>query len=85
VEYALDDATGATTETWSYEPTEPINCVNLGDVERLGNGDVLVTFSTAGSIQEVDAQGVVQWQLLADIGGALGFLTPEGDLNGRRD
>jgi len=85
VEYALDHAAGTATETWRYEPAEPINCVNLGDVEQLGNGDVLVTFSTAGSIQEIDADGVVQWQLLADIGGALGYLTPEGDLNGRRD
>jgi hypothetical protein len=57
-ELTLDGSgVGSATEIWSYQSdiTEQI----LGDVQRLPNGNTLVTYSTAGEIREVDPQGTV--------------------------
>lgn len=60
LEYQLDETNLTATPVWDY--TSPgNNSSTLGDVQRLPNGNTLVTFSAAGVIQEVDPErNVVQ-------------------------
>ena len=49
----FDLTTPDATEVWSYENdyTSP----TLGDVERLPNGNTLISYSNAGVLQEIDS------------------------------
>ena len=53
--YTINDSgtTCTATEAWQYRPGTTSNV--LGDVQQLPNGNVVVTFSTAGVIQEIDS------------------------------
>ena len=57
-ELELDEADWAATKTWEYVP-DGTNTGILGDVQRLPNGNVLVTYSAQGVIQEVTPKGDV--------------------------
>lgn len=57
IEYALDTQGMSATEVWRY--TGGSSNV-LGDVQRLENGNTLVTYSVSGVIQEVNGNQVVQ-------------------------
>jgi hypothetical protein len=54
----LDEAKGTATETWDYH-FSGAGSPYLGDVERLPDGDALVTYSMSGLIQEVNPSGSV--------------------------
>jgi hypothetical protein len=58
IEYSLTEGTTtlATQQAWSYVGPSVSSQV-LGDVQRLPNGNTLVTYSTAGVIQEVTPPG----------------------------
>ena len=58
VQYELG-ADGQIAELFSYEPEPSLFCYVLGDVSNLDNGHRLVTWSTAGRIEELDAQSEV--------------------------
>jgi hypothetical protein len=55
LDFALDTNELTAVETWSYE--SDLSSSTLGDVQRLPNGNTLITYSNAGVIQEVSAQG----------------------------
>jgi hypothetical protein len=55
-EYKLDTATMTATNVWTYQ-ADTLNSRILGDVQRLPNGNTLVTFSSQGTIQELDSKG----------------------------
>lgn len=80
-EYAIDQAEGTATETWSYHPDTSLSSPNPGDVERLDSGHTLVTFSTAGAVHEVTAEGDLVWSLSAGVSGALSYLERQEDLD----
>ena len=75
VEYALDLDAGTADLTWTYGPDPDVYSFSLGDVARLDSGNTLVTFSTAGQVQEVTPGGEVVWELSMGLGGALGYVT----------
>jgi hypothetical protein len=54
-EYSLNESTWTATKVWSYASSagSPI----LGDVQRLPNGNTLITYSSRGQIHEVDKNG----------------------------
>jgi hypothetical protein len=55
MEYKITEGgTFAATKSWEYKPGTSSNV--LGDVQRLPNGNTLVTFSTASIIHEIDPQ-----------------------------
>ncbi len=56
-ELSISGGTGTATQVWSYSSDLTVQI--LGDVQRLPNGNTLVTFSTAGEIREVDPSGTV--------------------------
>ncbi len=76
VEYALDESSGDAQKTWSYAPDPDVFSFSLGDVHRFGSGHTMVTFSTGGQIDEVDADGNVVWRMNLSLGGATGYMTP---------
>jgi len=63
-EYQLDMATMKATLVWSYA-ADKINSMVLGDVQRLPNGNNLVTFSSMGAIHEVAPNGQLVMSLKA--------------------
>jgi len=80
IEYDLDVDAGVATEVWSYEPDPSIYSFVLGDVHRYDDGDTLVTWSVAGQIDRVSADGVPNWSLNTELGYAFGFNTLYDDL-----
>jgi len=80
VEYTLDLGAGTAEETWSYAPDPDLYSFSLGDVSRLDGGNTLVTFSTAGQVQEVTPEGEVVWELSMGLGGAVGYVTYAAEL-----
>jgi hypothetical protein len=56
-ELSISGGKGTAKQAWSYASNLTVQI--LGDVQRLENGNTLVTFSTAGEIREVDASGTV--------------------------
>jgi hypothetical protein len=73
VEYALDAAAGTAALRWEYHLDPPRYNVALGDVDRLPNGNTLVTFSALGQIDEVTPEGEVVWRLRSEMGSGFGF------------
>jgi hypothetical protein len=69
VELAFDDpdAPTAATEAWSYTPVDdagaPIFSPAGGDVDRLPNGNTLITASRETTVFEVTADGRLVWKL----------------------
>lgn len=59
VEYALDLQAMTATEVFRYVSDSGLNSGSLGDVQRLPNGNTLVTYSNTGVIHEVDPEGEV--------------------------
>jgi len=80
VEYALDLEAASAERTWSYSMDPPVYCPCLGDVHRFPNGNTLVTWSTAGVIEEVSPQGEVAWRLGVEMGTGFGYTTFIDDL-----
>ncbi|HEY4395485.1 MAG TPA: aryl-sulfate sulfotransferase [Polyangia bacterium] len=54
----LDEPSGTATKVWEYE-NAAAGSAFLGDVQRLPNGDALVTYSMSGLMEEVDPSGNV--------------------------
>lgn len=63
-EFELDESSWTATEVWSYDGGSA--SFSLGDVQRLNNGNTLVTYSNAGTIHEVDPQGELVRQVTTE-------------------
>lgn len=70
VEYAIDVARGTATMVWQHHHSPALFTPFMGSAQRLRNGNTVVGFSTAGLIDEVDAQGGTAWQGALVVGGA---------------
>ena len=73
IRYSLNDETGVAEVEWEYIANPPVFCYGLGDVHHFADGNTLVTWSTAGQIDEVTADGELVWQLNSSLGGAFGY------------
>lgn len=82
VEYQLDVAAQTATEVWRFEPDPPLNSFVLGDVDRLDDGDTLVTWSVAGQIDRVSPDLTRSFSLNTELGYAFGFMTARTSLYG---
>ncbi len=58
-EYSLTEGPGTVSSSliWSYTPTNDLGTTVLGDVQRLPNGNTLITYSEAGEMREISAAG----------------------------
>jgi len=77
LEFELDPSAGTATQVWSYESDKSSS--TLGDVQRLPNGNTLVTYSNAGVMHEVDPDGELVQSLAT---GSLGYATHRPTLYG---
>lgn len=59
----VDPNTREVVWSWSAEPPQSFFCPLAGGCERLPNGNLLVTNSTAGGAFELTADGRIVWQL----------------------
>jgi hypothetical protein len=68
IQVELDLDTMTATESWSYEGGN--SSITLGDVQRLTNGNTLVSYCNAGVVHEVnaDSQLVQEWEFEDGIG-----------------
>ncbi len=73
VEYRLDG--WLATEVWAYEAEPPIYNFAMGDVHRLDGDVTLVTWSTAGQMDAVDADHELLWRLNLDLGSGFSYVT----------
>jgi hypothetical protein len=73
--YRLDDGAGTAENHWEYRAEFPLFCYTYGDVNRMENGNTLVTWSTSGQMEEVTDDGEIVWQMKASLGGGFGYTT----------
>ena len=78
----LDFDSGAWTidETWAYLSDPPMFVPAGGDVKRLPSGNTLVTWSTAGQIDEVDPDDQCVWTLNLALGAGVFYVNWQEDL-----
>ncbi|MGH8884722.1 MAG: arylsulfotransferase family protein [Egibacteraceae bacterium] len=60
---AVEPRTGQVVWSWSAQPPQSFFCPLAGGCERLPNGNLLVTNSTAGAAFQLTMDGRVVWQL----------------------
>lgn len=73
VEYRLNEEEGTVSEVWSHHSTPPTYVHALGNVERIAEDRTLITWSTAGVMQVVAADGTELWRLDVQMGHAFGY------------
>lgn len=73
VELALDDDAGTAEVRWQWQHDPPLFVYALGDVDRLADGGTLVTWTTAGVIDDVGPDDAVRASLSLPLGSVFGF------------
>jgi len=63
VEYRVDEQARSVTKVWEYRPSPDIYSFFLGFVQRLANGNTLVTFGPQGDVHEVSPSSRLEWEL----------------------
>jgi hypothetical protein len=81
-ELLLDLTAMTATRVWSYQAMPGISNDQLGDVQRLPNGNTVVAYSTQGVLHEVDADGNLLQEIAWPIGGAYGYIHKRASLYG---
>ena len=66
--YVLDEASRTATLMQAYESTPPAVTQIGGSVQDLPNGRTLVSFGTAGQVEEYDAAGRITWRISGNAG-----------------
>jgi hypothetical protein len=66
--YAFDPVRRTARLVRSYSPAERVTAQLGGTTQPLPNGHILVSFGTAGRVEEYDADGVVAWRLDGNLG-----------------
>jgi hypothetical protein len=72
----VDPQSGEIVWKWPAEPREDFYSFSRGGVQRLPNGNTLITESDAGHVVEVTPEGEVVWELLAPRQPAVGDRPP---------
>ncbi len=75
VEYRIDDDAGTMTEVWSHVSDPPLGVYSIGDVSRLDGGQTLITWSTAGQMDQVTEGGDLLWRVNLELGEGFGYST----------
>ncbi|HVR19907.1 MAG TPA: arylsulfotransferase family protein, partial [Polyangiaceae bacterium] len=81
-ELLLDLTAMTATRVWTYTAMPRISNIQLGDTQRLANGNTVIAYSTQGVLQEVDAQGTLLQEIVWPLGGAYGYIHKRASLYG---
>jgi hypothetical protein len=82
IQIELDLDTMTATRAWEYAAMPAIQNAIMGDVQRLDNGNTLVTYSTQGVIHEVGPDGTLYQSMTWGLGGAIGYVMKRASLYG---
>lgn len=80
VEVSVDTDTWSSDVLWSYATDPALFVPAGGDVHRLPSGNTLITWSTAGQIDEVTPDGDLVWQFRTDLGAGVFYTIWEDGL-----
>lgn len=80
IEFMLDLSSMVATEIWRYDGG--VSAYFGGDVQRLDNGNTLITYSSAGVIHEVNAAGELLQELSWSLGATVGYTIKRPTLYG---
>jgi hypothetical protein len=80
LEYMLDETNGTATELWRYDAD--VQAQFGGDIQRLDNGNTLITYSSAGVIQEVASDSQLVQELVFPIGSTVSYAVKRDSLYG---
>ena len=70
LEFTVNPVAGTMTEVWSWtDPNNPMQDLSGGDIDRLPNGNTLLTHVHAGRIIEVTHAGEIVWDMTMDFPG----------------
>ncbi|MCP4809100.1 MAG: hypothetical protein GY913_13215 [Proteobacteria bacterium] len=72
---AWSDDVETAEQVWDYWGDEDLYSFGLGSVQRVDGDHTMVTWSTAGRVEEVDADGELVWRLETDLGTGVGYTT----------
>ncbi|MFH1467568.1 MAG: aryl-sulfate sulfotransferase [Pseudomonadota bacterium] len=72
--FAVDPDAGTVEPLWRYTSPDCLRVDYLGDARLTSAGDVLVSWSSAGRLEEVDAAGDVRLAINAPLGWTFGFV-----------
>ena len=73
VQFAIDEQAGTARETWAYPSPEGYHLLGLGDAVRLPDGHTRIVWSSAGQIDELDADGTLIGRVNLDVGAGYGY------------
>lgn len=73
VELELDHVSNEVRRGWSYETPDCLLVTFYGGAERLPGGNTVITWTSAGRIDQVTPDGKVTWGVSTDLGSTLGF------------
>lgn len=79
LEFQLDVSGLTATQVGQYQPSSNDSSFSLGDVQRLDNGNTLITFSNQGTIHEINPEGQVVQIMYTE---ALGYVQHRKSLYG---
>ena len=82
IEFQLDLNSMMATQVWEYGASAGISNQVMGDVQRLDNGNTLVTYSIQGVVHEVDQNGSLLQELSWGSGAAIGYSMKRQSLYG---
>ena len=71
------EAYGPKTVNWSWDIGTDMYAPSISGVERLPNGNTLITYGTQGTLIEVDLQGEIVWKYISPINS--GEVLSQGD------
>jgi hypothetical protein len=73
IEIKLDLTAKTAARVWTYSAMPAIRNSVMGDVQRLDNGNTMITYSTQGILYEVDSSSNIVQSIEWPIGGAVGY------------
>jgi hypothetical protein len=82
IEIKLDLMAMTATRVWTYSAMPAIRNSVMGDVQRLDNGNTMITYSTQGILYEVDSSSTIVQSIEWPIGGAVGYAMKRTTLYG---
>ncbi len=75
VELTIDQDAREVRRAWNYTSPDCISVSYLGGAERLPGGNTLITWTTAGQIDQITPDGRQAWTVNTAIGNGIGFTT----------
>lgn len=82
VEITLDQSAWTADRRWTYADPGGIKVLFLGSAQRLDSGNTLISWSSAGQLDEVTPDGQLVGRLSTAIGSAIGFCVRVPEMGG---